>query len=200
MLEKDNITAVILAGGRATRMGGDDKGLIMLNGKAMVEYVLNTLQPQVLTLLINANRNIDRYEQYGYPVIADELGGFHGPLAGIASAMRVAETEFLLTTPCDSPFLPSDLAARLYQASTDDHADICVAHNGERLQPVFSLIRTELHNSLENYLQSGERKIDLWYKLHAMKAVDFSDKPDTFLNINTPEDIKAIEQRLQSGT
>lgn len=199
VLVKNNITAVILAGGKATRMGGDDKGLINLNDKAMVEYVIDVLSPQVGSLLINANRNPEKYAQYGYPVITDQLEGFHGPLAGIASAMQVAETDYLLITPCDSPFLPGDLAQRLFHVLLSTKADISVAYDGARLQPVFALLKTMLLDSLSKYLQSGERKIDQWYKQHEMIAVDFSDKPDTFLNINSPEDISRIENRLLSG-
>jgi len=196
---KNDITAVILAGGKATRMGGDDKGLINLNDKAMVEYVIEVLTPQVGSLLINANRNPEKYAQYGYPVITDQLEGFHGPLAGIASAMQVAETDYLLITPCDSPFLPGDLAQRLSHGLLTNNADISVACDGARLQPVFALLKTMLLDSLREFLQSGQRKIDQWYKQHKMIAVDFSDKPETFLNINSPEDISRIENRLLSG-
>lgn len=196
--QHSDITAVILAGGRATRMGGTDKGLVQVNKRAMVEHVLDTLKPQVGALLINANRNPDSYRDFGYPVIADELAGFHGPLAGIASAMRHADNSYLLVAPCDSPFLPADLASRLYQGLVDNDVDISVAHNGERMQPVFALIKTSLLESLERYLQSGERKIDRWYEKHPMTTVDFSDKPETFLNINTPDDIRDIESRLST--
>ena len=176
------------------------KGLITLNGRAMVEYVLDTLKPQVHTLLINANRNRERYAGYGYPVIADDTPGYHGPLAGIASALRAAGTGYVLTSPCDSPFLPPDLAQRLGHAMMQTGAEICVADSGERLQPVFALLNTGLIASLQEYLQSGERKIDLWYKQHRMTTVDFSDRPETFLNINSPDDIRAIEQRMQSNS
>lgn len=193
-----DITAVILAGGRATRMGGTDKGLVTLNNRAMIEYVIETLRPQAGTLLINANRNLDIYRRYGCPVISDDLEGYHGPLAGIASAMRAAGTDLLLVTPCDSPFLPDDLVRRLFDQMLENHADISVAHNGKRMQPVFALINTGLRDSLRDYLDKGGRKIDLWYNQHTMVSVDFADKPETFLNINTPEDILEIESRLDT--
>ena len=193
-----DITAVVLAGGRATRMGGTDKGLVTLNNRAMIEYVIDSLRPQAGTILINANRNLDTYRRYGYPVISDDLEGFHGPLAGIASAMRAASTGLLLVTPCDSPFLPDDLVRRLYDSMLKNRADISVAHNGKRMQPVFALMNTRLRDSLLGYLNKGERKIDLWYNQHTMISVDFADKPETFLNINTPEDIRKIESRLDT--
>ncbi|MCG8324823.1 MAG: molybdenum cofactor guanylyltransferase [Thiotrichales bacterium] len=191
----NEITAVILAGGRARRMGGEDKGLIKLNGRPMLEYIIEALQSQAGRLIINANRNISRYREYGIPVVQDETADFQGPLAGIASAMRISTGSYLLTVPCDSPYLPQDLGNRLGTALIDHAADISVANNGERLQPVFALLKTALLDSLENYLQRGERKIDLWYKQHRIIEVDFSDNPEAFLNINTPEDILMMESR-----
>lgn len=190
-----NITAAILAGGQARRMGGQDKGLIELSGKAMIEYVIAALQPQVDKIIINANRNQDIYAKYGMPVIADNYAGFNGPLAGMASCMKAMDTEYMITTPCDSPFVPDDLVTRMYAALQDNQADISVADSGDRIQPVFSLLKCSLLDSLLVYLDSGERKIDRWFQQHVMTTVDFSDKPETFLNVNTPEDIKDIEAR-----
>lgn len=190
-----NITAAILAGGQARRMGGQDKGLIELSGKAMIEYVIAALQPQVDKIIINANRNQDIYAKYGMPVIADNYAGFNGPLAGMASCMKAIDTEYMITTPCDSPFVPDDLVTRMYAALQDNQADISVADSGDRIQPVFSLLKCSLLDSLLVYLDSGERKIDRWFQQHVMTTVDFSDKPETFLNVNTPEDIKDIEAR-----
>lgn len=194
-----SITAVILAGGEARRMGGQDKGLIELGGRPMIEYVLDNLKPQVSGIIINANRNHDIYRGYGYPVIADERSGYHGPLAGMASCMQVIETALMLTVPCDSPYLPTDLVARLYMKLLEDAADISVAHTGERMQPVFSLLKRSLYDSLRAYLDQGERKIDKWYAKHALTTVDFSDKPETFININSPEDIINIKPGLISS-
>jgi molybdenum cofactor guanylyltransferase len=133
-------------------------------------------------------------------VVPDRLEGFWGPLAGIASAMETASTPYIITTPCDSPFISQDLIPRLYKALIADHAEISVAHNGERLQPVFALLKCELLNSLLGYLNAGKRKIDTWYGTHRLAIVDFSDTPEAFININTPEEIKAIESRLlQTG-
>jgi molybdopterin-guanine dinucleotide biosynthesis protein A len=189
-------TGVILAGGRATRMGGRDKGLLQLAGKPMVEWVMATLKPQVADIIINANRNLDTYAAYGYRVVSDKLHGFCGPLAGIASSMESASTPYIVTTPCDSPLVPLDLAHRLYQALHINRAEISVAHNGERLQPVFALLTCTLSSSLLDYLAAGERKVDTWYSRHKLAIVDFSDSTDAFININTPAEIQAVESRL----
>ena len=193
---KEIITGVILAGGRAQRMGGCDKGLIKLLGKPLVEYVIRALKPQVAEMIINANRNRERYAAYGYPVIADLMDGFYGPLAGMASAMQAARTPYIVTTPCDSPFVPSDLVKRLYGGIEKQAAEIAVAHNGERLQPVFALLDQNLRSSIIAYLKRGERKIDRWYEEHRLAIIDFSDQPNTFVNVNTPEDVETVESKL----
>ncbi len=193
---KEFITGVILAGGRAQRMGGCDKGLIKLLGKPLVEYVIRALKPQVAEMIINANRNHERYAAYGYPIIADLMDGFYGPLAGMASAMQAARTPYIVTTPCDSPFVPSDLVKRLYGGIEEQTAEIAVAHNGERLQPVFALLDRNLRSSIIAYLKRGERKIDRWYEEHRLTIVDFSDQPNTFVNVNTPEDVETVENKL----
>jgi molybdopterin-guanine dinucleotide biosynthesis protein A len=182
---RTHVTAGILAGGRATRMGGVDKGLVKLGGRAMVEYVLEALRDQTAHVLINANRNFDRYERYGAQIVRDSQAGFLGPLAGITSMMAVAPTEWLLTSPCDSPQVPRDLGARLWRAVAHEDADIGVAHSGERLEPVFALLRCSLREDLEAYLGAGERKIDRWYQQHRMAVADCSDCPQMFVNVNS---------------
>lgn len=194
-----DITGVILAGGRATRMGGEDKGLIAVAGRALIETVILALRPQVSDLLINANRNLDRYRACGLPVVTDMLEGYCGPLAGMASAMRVAKTPYILSVPCDSPFIAPDLAVRLHAGLKDNDAAIGVADSGGRLEPVFALIDCNLLESLLAYLESGERKIDRWYALHPMTAVDLSDHAEMFLNLNTPEDLAMAEARLAAN-
>ncbi len=188
-----DVTAVILAGGQARRMGGQDKGLIEVSGKAMIEYVIAALQPQLDKIIINANRNLDSYSQYGKPLVADDGDGFNGPLAGMASCMKAIDTDYMITVPCDAPRLPDDFVARMFTVLQDEQADISVADNGERIQPVFALLKCTLQDSLIAYLDSGGRKIDHWYRQHAMVTVDFSDKPDTFINVNTLEDLRNIE-------
>jgi molybdenum cofactor guanylyltransferase len=192
------ITGVILAGGEARRMGGNDKGLLALRGRPMIAYTLESLRPQVDTLLISANRNMDRYAEFGFPVVGDTLTGFHGPLAGIYSAMRAAGTPLIATVPCDAPFLPPDLVRRLGAALRDTGTDIAVAHNGERMQPVFALLRRELADALERFLARGERKIDRWYAEHRTTIVDFSDAPATFINVNTPDEVTQVEAELSA--
>ncbi|MES9826535.1 MAG: molybdenum cofactor guanylyltransferase MobA [Candidatus Thiodiazotropha endolucinida] len=179
------VTAVILAGGRGRRMGGEDKGLIELNGRPLVQHVISAIQPQVATILINANRNQERYAAFGYPVITDSLLDYQGPLAGFITAMQAIETEHMLTLPCDGPLVPPDLVERLYEARQSAGADIAVAHDGDRLQPVYALIPKRLADSLQRYLDRGDRKIDLWYEEHRVAHADFSDIPRTFINVNT---------------
>jgi molybdenum cofactor guanylyltransferase len=190
------ITGVILAGGRARRMGGIDKGLIALNGRPMVELVLAAVRPQVGTLMINANRNLEDYGRYGLPVIPDRMGDYFGPLVGMASALEVSTTPYLLTVPCDSPLIPADLAARLYRALHDGNAQISVVHDGERMQPVFALLHRDLLPSLLAYLDAGGRKIDTWYAQHRVALADFSDRPELRCNVNTPDEQARVEQRL----
>jgi molybdenum cofactor guanylyltransferase len=189
-------TAVILAGGMARRMGGQDKGLIGINGRPMIEYIIDALKPQVDHILINANRNIEQYERYGYPVIKDMMGDYFGPLVGMASGLQACNSDLVLSVPCDSPFVPPVLAARLNTALIENQADISVANDSERMQPVFALIRKHLLDSLLAYLNDGGRKIDTWYAEHELALADFSDWPDAFININTPEDKALVENKL----
>lgn len=192
----ENVSGVILAGGKARRMGGVDKGLIEINGHAMIEYVLNTLKPQVFEVLINANRNITLYKKFTHNVVSDQLEDFQGPLAGIAACMAITKTSYICTCPCDGPLIARDLVARLYSAFKDRHIEIAVAHDGKRMQPVYALIDCKLQNNLVEYLETGERKIDHWFAQHNCKEVDFSDKQDCFMNINSPEDQQTISQQL----
>lgn len=189
------ITGVILAGGQGSRMGGVDKGLLEVNGQVVIEQILQVLKPQVANILINANRNIERYQSYGYPVIQDELLGFQGPLAGIAVALQKASTEYVLILPCDSPTLAPDIAQHLLQTLQNEAAEIAVAHDGERLQPIHAVISRHLLPSLLEFLEQGERKVDLWYAKHKMAVADFSNCRTMFFNMNTPADKVALEKR-----
>lgn len=191
-----DVTGVVLAGGRARRMGGRDKGLVELAGRPMVDYVLEALRPQVAATLINANRSHEHYAAYGCEVVADSFGDFSGPLAGMASAMGHAATDFIVTVPCDTPLLPACLAERLCRALEADAADLAVAHDGERMQPVFALLRVALLPDLRRALAAGERKIDRWYAAHRVALADFSDRPEAFVNVNSPEELEAVGARL----
>lgn len=195
-LPLDDITGLVLAGGRAQRMGGVDKGLVPLAGRPMIAHVLAALHPQVGAILINANRHLDQYAAFGYPLVADRHEGFLGPLAGLAAGLDTADSDYVVTVPCDSPLLGADLVARLSRAAVESEADISFAHDGERTQPVFALVRRRLRADLEAYLAAGGRKIDQWFARHRHAVADFSDCPDTFINVNSPEEREALEVRL----
>ena len=190
------ITGVILAGGMGRRLGGQDKGLVTLNGRTLVDYLLAALRSQLDKIVINANRNQEIYQNYAVPVISDELSDFQGPLAGFASALQQVDTPWILTVPCDGPQIASDMAERMWTAVQREGVELAVAHDGERLQPVHALIPVVLLDSLQAFLAGGERKIDRWYAQHKMVTVDFSDVPEIFRNMNTPEQKQALEQDL----
>jgi molybdenum cofactor guanylyltransferase len=188
-----DITAVILAGGQGRRMGGKDKGLIEFDGQPLVAILIDRLEPQISNIMINANRNRERYLAFGYPVVSDQLDDYQGPLAGFACAMNAVDTDFILTLPCDGPLLASDYVTRFITSQVQTGAPICVADDGERLQPVHALIRIDLLSSLNAYLNSGDRKIDRWYAMHDFAHTDFSDCVDMFRNINTPSDQASMQ-------
>jgi molybdenum cofactor guanylyltransferase len=188
---KIGITGLILAGGQGRRMGGVDKGLELLRGRPMIAWVLERLAPQVEELLINANQNLDRYRAFGHAVLADEVDGFAGPLAGLERGLSEARNELVVTAPCDSPFLPPELVARLHAQLTREHADLAVARTGDQPHPVFCLCKRSLHAHLRAYLASGGRKIDTWYASLAVTEVAFDDQPEAFSNINTREELRA---------
>jgi molybdopterin-guanine dinucleotide biosynthesis protein A len=195
---RDSVTGLVLAGGLGRRMGGEDKGFVELAGRPMVEHVLDALRPQVGSVLINANRNLDRYAGYGYRVVPDALEGYMGPLAGVASALPHSSTEFLLTVPCDAPLVAADLAGRLLDACEADDADLAVASDGRRLQPVFLLLRARVAPSLQSYLAGGGRKVDAWFACLRVAQVDFSDEPDCFVNVNEPAERERAAAQLLS--
>ncbi len=188
------ITGVILAGGQGSRMGGIDKGLQAFRGKPMVQHAIERLAPQVDELLINANRNAEAYAGFGHRVVADEVEGFAGPLAGFERGLAHARGALVMTVPCDSPFLPADLVARLAAALDAHDAELAVAKTGRQAHPVFSLMRRSVHASLVEFLGRGERKIDRWYAALAVVEVAFDDEPDAFLNINTLDELAGLER------
>ncbi len=193
------VTGILLAGGRARRMGGRDKGLIELAGRPLAAHALDRLQPQVSEVLINANRNEEQYAALGARVIADSLAGYLGPLAGLLAGMEAASQPLVVTAPCDSPFVPRDLVARLYRAMAGADAAIAVAHDGERQQPVFLLVHVSLADDLRGWLENGGRKIDMWLGNHRVVDVPFADTPDAFININTDDERAAIERQLPAA-
>jgi molybdenum cofactor guanylyltransferase len=189
------ITGIVLCGGRGTRMGGVDKGLKELRGKPMVAWVLERFAPQVDEVLINANQNLDIYKQLGHRVIPDVIGGFAGPLAGLHRGLREAAHELVATAPCDSPFLPADLIARLRVALEQGEAELAVAKTGDQPHPVFCLCRKRVLPGLGDFLAKGGRKIDAWYASLKVVEVLFDDQPDAFSNINTEDELRAHESR-----
>jgi len=194
-----DVTGVLLAGGRARRMGGHDKGLIELAGRPLAMHVLERLRPQVAEVVLNANRNRVSYEALGVRVVPDSIEGYPGPLAGLLAGMEAASTPLVISAPCDSPFVPPDLVARLYRARETRDAELAVAHDGERQQPVFLLAPTALAPALREWLLQGGRKIDAWFADRRVVDVPFTDSPDAFLNINTEAERAAVEQRLRAA-
>jgi molybdenum cofactor guanylyltransferase len=190
------ITGVILAGGRGRRMGGLDKGLIELDGRPLIEWVMAALAPQVGELMISANRNQEIYERYRLEVVTDTKPGYQGPLAGMLSAMEAARTNWILTVPCDGPFLAPDLVRRLTDAIIEHQADVAAAAVGERLQPVYTLQPVALAPALLRFLAAGERKVEEWLRRHRLAVADFDDQPMRFANINSPEDAERFADVL----
>jgi molybdenum cofactor guanylyltransferase len=194
LIKPQEITALVLAGGKGRRMGGRDKGLLPFGDGLLVERVLEGILPQVATALISANRNREAYRRLGFPVIADPLDDFQGPLAGFLAGLENMRTDYLLTLPCDGPVIAGDLAQRLATGLIDAGADIAVAHDGHRLQPVYAMLHRRVLPNLRLALEQGERKIDRWYPRNHWITVDFSDVPGQFNNINTPEDYAGVSQ------
>ena len=191
--ERAGITGVVLAGGMGRRMGGVDKGLQTLRGRPMAAWVVERLQPQVGHLIINANQNLDRYAEFGCPVVPDQIPDFAGPLAGLHAALSAARTPLVVTAPCDSPFLPEDLVFRLFSALTAAGAELAVARTFDQPHPVFCLCRREVLPHLTDFLESGGRKIDRWYATLKIVEVAFDEVADAFENINTRDELSRFE-------
>lgn len=201
-IPKEQITGLILAGGKGTRMGSVDKGLQLFRGVPMAQHVLQRLQPQVGALLINANQHTDRYAQLGAPVWPDEFPGFAGPLAGLHAGLSHCDTPYLVTAPCDSPFLPADLVDKLSVELVAGQADIAVAVTGEgatrQNHPVFCLLATHLKNDLADYLGKGGRKMAAWFAMQRQVEVHFADET-AFANINTLDELNALSTQSSSS-
>lgn len=193
MLDTQSITGVILAGGLGRRMGGEDKGLVPLLGKPLYQHIIERLIPQVGMLIINANRNQERYQQSGFTVISDLNHDFAGPLAGMQAGLYHAATEWVLFVPCDVPAFPLTLAATMFQHKGDSLA--CYANDTERDHPTFALLHRSLAPSLDEYLAKGERKLMFFMREIAAKCVIFPPQLGSFANLNTPEDSLNWEQQ-----
>jgi len=196
MIPRDDITGLVLAGGRGSRMGGVDKGLQNHRGMPLAMHALLRLQPQVGHAMINANRNLGAYESMGVPVWPDATSEYPGPLAGVLSGLERCETPYLVTVPCDTPNFPLDLVERLATALERDDAQIAMAATRERgelmNQPVFCLLQSMLMESLAQFMQAGERKIDRWTAQHRCTIVEFDD-PAAFFNANTAQDLQSLQ-------
>ncbi|HEY3599547.1 MAG TPA: molybdenum cofactor guanylyltransferase MobA [Paraburkholderia sp.] len=201
-ISRDQITGLLLAGGRGMRMGGVDKGLQTLHGDALALHVLRRLAPQSGALLISANRHPERYAELGAPfgakVLADTLPDFPGPLAGLLTGLVAARTGYVLSAPCDTPNLPADLAARLAEALDTAHADIATvtttdAQGEPSIHPVFALIRAPLAADLAAFLDAGERKVRAWYARHTTVEVPFADER-AFYNVNSLQELADLER------
>ena len=191
----DSVTGILLAGGRARRMGGEDKGLLAAGGRTLAERTLARLRPQTAEILISANRNIEKYAVWGR-VVGDKHPDFCGPLAGIYAGLCAAKTTWAVSAPCDSPFLPENLTATLMAAAQKKRADIAIAAAAGRMQPVFMLLKISLATELAVFLEDGGRKIDLWFGELNYAVAEFPDAA-AFDNINTPEELAAMQGRLQ---
>jgi molybdenum cofactor guanylyltransferase len=202
-MQREDITGLVLAGGRGSRMGGADKGLQNFNGMPLALHTLLRLSPQVGETLVNANRNLSAYESFGVPVWPDALPDFAGPLAGFLAGLEQAETPWIVTVPCDTPLFPSDLVERLAEAAEREDAEIAMASGPEadgqlRTQPVFCLLQRELLESLVAFTHGGGRKIDAWTAQHRTVVVPFdrpADDPRAFFNANTLAELRELERR-----
>jgi len=187
------VTGVVLAGGRSTRMGGRDKGLIELHGRPLWKWVADKLSSQVENVVISANRNLDSYQASGLPVIEDSLADFPGPLAGVLSVMQQINSDWFLFCPCDTPAIPDDLLSRL-EAEIKGSPAVWV-NDGERDHPAITLLHRRLIPSLQDYLQAGERRVMVFLRQSGGHSVDFSDRPAAFVNVNTPEELAHWQER-----
>jgi len=188
-----DITGVVLAGGRASRMGGEDKGLLLLNGTPLWQHVANSLAKQVDRVVLSANRNLDRYRASGLAVIEDTLDNFPGPLAGMLAVMQQTADDWFLFCPCDTPGIPSNLAARLAAGRKD--ASVVWVTDGERDHPTIALVHRQAITQLAAYLAAGERRVMMFMRQAGGHAVDFSDCRSAFININTPDDLTARQEK-----
>lgn len=198
MISSGQITGIVLAGGKGRRMSTDgtgvNKALTPFNGQPMVAHVIERLRPQVGQLLLNVNQDEALFKQFDLPLISDAVGGFAGPLAGLHAGLTAATTDWVITAPCDSPFVPTDLVARLALAASEQHCQLAVVSTNGRSQPVFTLVQRALTENLAAFLAGGGRKIDAWYAPLSVAVVPF-ENDNAFRNINTPDDLARFENK-----
>ncbi len=186
-ISKSDITAVILAGGRASRMKGQDKGLILFHHKPLIRHVVDSISQSVGSILVSANRNLDLYQEFG-KVVSDHLSDYQGPLSGISTVLGEATSNYLLVVPCDGPYIDKILLDRFSQAMLENDTLLCVASEQGHLHPTFALIDVAIKPILDQYLQDGERKLGKFFQDNNAIEVDFSDYATMFVNLNSPED------------
>lgn len=194
-----DVTGIVLAGGQGRRMGGVDKGWLELDGEPLIARVISRLAPQVASTVISANQNVERYATFAWPVVSDVVADYAGPLAGLHAALQLVTTEYAVTAPCDSPFLPLDLVDRMHAALAGSGNDLAVARSLGRRQPVFCLVRRSATAGLTAFLESGGRKVEKWYEQLAVVDVDFEDAAEAFANINTRDDLDSMAASRRAG-
>ena len=193
MNNPSKVSGVILAGGLARRMNNQDKGLVNYKGRPLVSYAIAALSAVADRPFINANRNRERYQAFGLPVIADQTNSFDGPLAGVLAAMLYTDADVMVVMPCDTPLIKAEHLQKLLTVRAENDADVAVAFDGVRLHPVFLAIKTSLKTSLQDYLASGQRKIANWLELQNCVQADFCTEPEIFINVNTPTELSELE-------
>ncbi len=193
-----DISAVILAGGKGSRMGNHDKGLVKLANKTLIEYVINTIQQQVDHIIISANRNINEYQRLGFSVIRDDKNEFNGPLSGICEALKICTTKYLLVLPCDCPFIEADIIARLYKSAEENNSDVALIHDGQFLQPLFALISKNTLASLEQSIAAKNFKVKQWM-IDQNHSIIEDNRERVFFNINSRNDLEMAEKLISSN-
>jgi molybdopterin-guanine dinucleotide biosynthesis protein A len=200
MNNQTKVTGVILAGGLARRMNNQDKGLIDYKGRPMVSYVIDAMAAVTDELIINANRNLDQYQQFCFPVVTDQTDSFDGPLSGLLTAMMYAGDGVLLVAPCDSPLIKAEHLQKLLSVRIENDADVAAAFDGERVHPVFLAVKTALKTDLQAYLDSGQRKLESWLQQQKMVKADFSGESQLFINLNTMAELAVLEENEKNLT
>ncbi len=193
MGQQTKVAGAVLAGGLARRMGNLDKGLVIWHGRPLVAYAIDAMTEIVGgQVCVNANRSIELYRQFGFPVVQDLTDSFDGPLAGVLAALHAMDADILLVMPCDSPLIKALHLQALLSACAEPSVDVAVAFDGQRLHPVFLALKTHLKSSLSAYLAGGQRKMEDWIRQHSLQCVDFSSEPALFANINTLSELNDL--------
>ena len=195
-INKNNLTALILAGGKSSRMKGQDKGLLKIGNNYLITYLNSLSKIFCSKVFVNINRNEEIYKEFGLTTCCDITENYQGPLAGIYTGLKKCKTEYLITLPCDGPFIDKRYFKKMLVL--ENNYDISVAYDGERLQPVYCLIRKSLEKNLEIFLRSGERKIDKWFNLIKFKMIDFSNSKEMFVNINDEKELFKYKNKIRN--